>query len=117
MTPKDRTEVREMLHDILSGWQAANTAQADITNAGLKKIDDHLTKLNGKVAEHEKIININLPHTINACAQRDTITEIRDNMVSGRSMRKTIITSISATGGVISILFIIYKVIIEPHLL
>jgi hypothetical protein len=105
-----------MLHDILSGWQAANTAQADITNAGLAKIDEHLTKLNGKVAEHEKIININLPHTINACAQKDTITEIRDNMVSGKAMRKTIITSVTLTGGIFSTLFIIYKVFIEPYL-
>lgn len=105
-----------MLHDILAGWQATNVAQADITNSGLAKIDTHLAKLNGKVAEHEKIINIHLPHTINDCVQSKTITEIRDNMVSAKSMQKTIRNSITATGGVISILFIIYKVFIENQL-
>jgi hypothetical protein len=89
MTPTDRTEVREMIHGILSGWQAGTTAQNDITNAGLKDIKDHLAKLNGSVLEHAKIIAANLPHTISHCPQTETIKEIRDKVVTINAVEKS----------------------------
>lgn len=46
----------------------------------LNKIDTHLEKLNGKVAEHEKIINQNIPHNISLCPQQETIVEIHDTV-------------------------------------
>ena len=77
MTQKDRSEIREMIHGILSGWHATTTAQNDITNASLGDIKDHLIKINGKVVEHEKIINVNLPHNIALCPQKDIIEELK----------------------------------------
>jgi hypothetical protein len=77
MTQKDRSEIREMIHGILSGWHATTTAQNDITNASLGEIKDHLVKINGKVAEHEKVINVNLPHHIALCPQRDAIEDLK----------------------------------------
>ena len=48
------------LHDLiatgLSAVQANIDANADVTNGQLKDVNDHLARLNGKVAEHERII-------------------------------------------------------------
>ena len=51
MTQKDREEVREMIHGMLSGYQALITSQNDITNLALGEIKEHLKRLNGSVKE------------------------------------------------------------------
>lgn len=116
MEAEERKEVREMLHDILAGWQATNVAQAEITNLSLGEIKEHLAKLNGKVAEHEKVININLPHSVQHCPQTKVIENLKENMISGKAIRNAIIIGIGSFGTLISIAFIFYKVFIEPML-
>jgi hypothetical protein len=113
MTKDDRELTKEMIENVFAIIQHDLMLQNNITNTSLARIDKHLENLNSKVASHEKIINQNLPHNISLCPQSKTITEIRDNMISTGSMRKTITTSIAATGTVFSILFILYKVFIE----
>jgi hypothetical protein len=115
MTAKDRSEIREMIHGILSGWEAATVAREEVTNVSLKGIEDHLGRINGTVGKHEKTINDNLPHTIANCAQKDTIQEIRDSMISAKAVRNAIVLSITATGTLFSILFILYKLLIEKQ--
>jgi len=115
MTQKDRTEIREMIHGILSGWEAATVAREEVTNVALKNIGEHLGRLNGSVAKHEEKINGNLPHTVANCAQKETIQEIRDNMISGKAVRNAIVISIGATGTLFSILFALYKLLIEKR--
>ena len=48
------------LHDLiatgLSAVQANIDANAEVTNGQLKGVNEHLARLNGKVAEHERII-------------------------------------------------------------
>jgi hypothetical protein len=56
MTQQDRTEIREMIHGILSGWQAATIAREEVTNTNLQEIRDHLKKINGHVADNVKDI-------------------------------------------------------------
>jgi hypothetical protein len=58
MTTKDRTEVREMIHNTLEGWEKATIARENMTLTALEKIELHLGKINGKVSEHEKIITV-----------------------------------------------------------
>ena len=88
MTQTDRTEVREMIHGILSGWHAATTAQNDMTNQSLERIEKHLVKLNGSVAEHERVILENLPHSIDHCPQAPVIKEIRDAVLEDKGSEK-----------------------------
>lgn len=57
MTQNDRSEIRDMIHGILSGWQAATIAREDVTNNNLSKIDKHLEKLNGTIADHTRAIS------------------------------------------------------------
>jgi len=81
MTPNDRTEVRDMIHDTLEVWEKATVARENMTLVALEKIEGHLAKINGAVASHEKLITANLPHTVAHCSQTETIKEIRDKVV------------------------------------
>jgi len=90
MTQKDRTEIRDMIHDILSGWQAGTISREEVTNVSLKNIDGHLARLNGSVIEHSKLINENLPHSIAHCLQAKDIETLKENMVTEKAVKKTI---------------------------
>jgi tetrahydromethanopterin S-methyltransferase subunit B len=111
MTQQDRGEVREMIHGILSGWEAATVAREDLIGVSLKNIEEHLGKINGKVSEHEKIININIPHSIDKCPQKDTIKEIRDNMITNKGVRTTIFTAIVGASALVTVIFIVIKLV------
>ena len=59
MEAEERTEVRNIIHDILEGWQEATVqrekatiARENLIHQSLNSIDTHLQKLNGSVAEH-----------------------------------------------------------------
>ena len=113
MTKTQREEVKEMLHEVLQTYQVRNEAQHDMTNISLERIDKHLEKINGKVAEHEKVINIHLPHNTTHCPQKETIEHLRDNMISAKAIRRSIYAGIASAAALMSIFFIIYKVFIE----
>lgn len=113
MNQQDRSEVREMIATTLEGWHTETVIREITTNKSLDNIDKHLENLNGKVASHEKIINVNLPHTSAHCAQTATIQKIHDNMITSKAVRNAIIIGIASTGTLISIAFILYKVFIE----
>ena len=105
MTQKDRSEVREMIHDILSGWEANTTAREEITNITLLSIDKHLEKINGTVAGHDTIIAANLPHNITHCPQAETIQVLKANMITEKAVKKTIYTSVVILGTLIGIIW------------
>lgn len=88
MDATERTEVREMIHDVLSGWQAATVAQNDITNTSLKEIKDHLKELNGKVAKHQQIITENLPHNVSHCTQSENIEALKKAVVAKQAFEE-----------------------------
>lgn len=110
MDTQERTEVREMIIDILGGYHAEMKAQGQLTNLSLNSIDHRLDKLNGAVARHEKTIAENLPHTTANCAQKTVIQEIHDNMISTTAVRKMLVVAIGATGTIASVLFILYQI-------
>ncbi len=75
------------------------------------EVKGRLDKLNGSVARHEKVINENLPHSINHCPQVKAIEELQDNMITSKAVKKTlyigfgiICTLIAALWGVIEII-------------
>ena len=71
----------------------------------LTEIKDRLRGMNNKIARHEKIINENLPHSIDHCPQVETIETLKENMVTTKSVKKTIYTSIIVLGVIISIIW------------
>ena len=54
------------------------------------EIKGRLDKVNGSVARHEKVINENLPHTIDHCPQSEVIKDLQDNMITAKAVKKTI---------------------------
>ena len=111
MTQTDRSEVREMLHGILSGWQAETVAREELTNLHLKNIEDHFARLNGSVTKHEKVINENLPHSVSQCVQAHTIVEIRDNMITSKALKSANRNTVVLTASIFTVLFILFQVI------
>lgn len=100
-----------MLEDILSGWKKGYEGLAISTNTSLISIEKHLEKLNGKVAEHERIINQNLPHNVSHCSQVETIRELQDNMITIKALKTYLAGTIAIISGVISAIYIIFDLI------
>jgi len=113
MTQKDRTEVRDMIHDILSGWEAKTESREEIINLNLIDIKDHLKKLNGTVASHTRIIADNLPHTIVHCPQAEIIEKLNNNMVSEKAVKKTVIMGVTIICTLITIIWGIMEIFIK----
>lgn len=111
MNQVDRGEVREMIHDILSGHQARIESQNVVINAGLERIEKHLIKLNGSVAAHEKIITQNLPHNISLCPQAENIKTLNDSMVTGKAIKGAIYRGIAITATIAGIVIAVIEMI------
>lgn len=111
MTNKDRNEIKDMIHDILSGWHSETVAREEVTNMNLDSIKEHLKKINGKVSEHEKIINVNLPHNIALCPQRKIIMDLdmwrNSSMEVEKSNNKSWMRAIELIGVIIALATII----------
>jgi hypothetical protein len=88
----------------MSEFHAKTTAQNDVTNVILQGINDHLDKLNSKVASHEKIINdraaivIDYDHfKADLASIPDRVRVLEDKSLSSASIRK-FVTAIFASG-------------------
>ena len=113
MTQRDREEIRTMLHEVIDPWQNVVDRNDRETNIALNNIDNHLDKLNSKVAEHEKVINVHLPHTIQHCPQSAVIKVLEQDMVTGKRLKGIVISTIGAFAGLMSIAWLAYKLFIE----
>lgn len=113
LTENERNEIRTMLHEVIDPWQQIVDRNDRETNISLNNIDNHLDKLNSKVAQHEKIINVHLPHTIQHCPQSEIIKELEQDMVTWKRLRGVLITSVGAFAGILTIIWMVYKLFIE----
>jgi hypothetical protein len=120
MTAADRKQTREMIVDVLAplikqidGRDILMNTTLNNIDGHMEKIDGHLSRLNGKVAEHERIINTVGDERIKGCIQRAMIEELKNNMITAKAVRKYLITTVTVTGTIMSILFILYKVFFE----
>ena len=74
-------DLRDLIEKGLSGVQKNIDANAFVTNEQLKAVNDHLTKLNGSVAKHERIIN----------ERKDIIDEFHDFKKDYANNRKPLV--------------------------
>lgn len=109
MEPIERNEVRDMIALHFETFRKELDRRDIVLLVSLERIDKHLEKLNGKILEHELKIANALPHTIANCPQQDKIIELRDNMLTTKSMKKTIYIAIGLMGTLFTISFIIYQ--------
>lgn len=120
MDAQERTEVRDMIHDILSGWNARTESYMYTTNDSLKNIADHLKTLNGTVAKHQTTIDQHLPHSEVHCVQKGkidtmekTLVRLDEKVVTRKALNTTIwklFGGLIAAGGLI---FAIWEFIIK----
>ena len=91
MTPQDRTEVREMLTDILSGHLEKIEGQYRLMTNQLANIEIQTTKTNGRVSHVEEKVNELendiLKHPVN-CTPAKEIKEIKTDLEEYRMIKK-----------------------------
>ena len=107
---------KQLIEEMFRGQTRYLNAQFETIQDSFDKVNNRLDRLNGKVAEHEKVINQNIPHTVNHCAQTGVITELRDNMVTTRGIRKVLITGLTSASAVAAIIWIVFQAFIKPLL-
>lgn len=114
MNQEDRKEVKEMLHEILSGYQALNESQNYIVVEKLNGINCRLDVLNGKTQKTiDRVIDLEKSEVLHplTCPNLNRIRTLEDNQLSTKAIKKWIVGSIAITGGIMSILFIIFKIV------
>jgi DNA-binding ferritin-like protein len=107
---------KQLIEEMFRGQTKYLHAQFETIHENFDKVNNRLDKLNGKVAEHEKTLNQNIPHTVAHCAQSEVITDLRDNMVTSRGIKKVMIASITGASAVAGIIWVIFQAFIKPLL-
>jgi len=115
-------------NDIIKDLSDLVNANCAILNNKLDAINDHLARLNGKVAEHEeKIIETLIERARNREAQinfkkimEETVDDyeprlqkLEEEYISKKSLIKFWITSISLFSAIVGIIFVLYKIFFE----
>jgi len=85
-------------------------ARFNVVDTDNKETNEHLKRINGKVAEHTKIIAENLPHTVIHCTQAKAIDELHDNMITEKAVKKFVITAVGIICALITILWTINEI-------
>ena len=102
---------RQLIEEMFKGQTHYLNAQFENVQDSFSAINARLDKLNGKVAEHEKIINQNVPHNISHCVQTKTIEEIRDNMITSKSLKRVSVTIIGSAASITAMVWIIIQIV------
>jgi len=114
MTTDERREMREMLHEILSGYQALNESQYTVMDVKLDGINKRLDTLNGKtqktVERVEVLEKAEALHTV-TCPNLTRIRTIEDNQLSVKSVKTWVISSVGIASLVVGIIFVIFKMV------
>ena len=113
LTENERNEIRTMLHEVIDPWQSIVDRNDRETNITLNNIDSHLDKLNSKVAEHEKTINVNLPHTIQHCPQNALVQKLENDRLTRQSLKNIVVTVIGSFAGLLTVAWFVYKLFID----
>ena len=113
------TAINELKINI-SAYRAETTAQSCITNAALAGINTRLDKINGKVGEHEKIINDrglvvqefkDFKESYKDVPQQ--IRKLEDDSLSSKSIKKWLAASVGITATIVSIIFTVLNYIMK----
>ncbi len=121
MTKADKQEIKEMLMENLGHIE--KTLDLKLKNVQekidpiIQKLDATIvqtTKTNGSVRDHsEKIFKLEqkIQHSIADCPQQSVITEMRDDMITGKGIKKLLITAVGVIGGIVAIVATIIALI------
>jgi hypothetical protein len=108
MTKADKEEIKEILHDYVSGVMARVDSKFEIIDIKLDEIKEQTTKHNGRMS----ILEFKeARHTID-CPNVDKIRALEDHTLTTKSIKNWIVGSVSIVGILMSILFIIIKLLL-----
>jgi hypothetical protein len=118
MQIEERNEVREMLHEILSGYQALNESQYTVMDVKLDGINKRLDVLNGKtqktVDRVETLEKAEIVH-YTACPHapkiNDRIRQIEDNQLTTKSIRNWVLSTVAITSTIIGVIWVSYQLL------
>ena len=107
MTVKDKSEMKEILHDYVAGVIAQQDAKYTIIDSKLNDIKLQTSDIVKRVSELEvKEVN----HVVN-CSIAPKVRVLEDNQLSIKSVKRWVIGTVGVTGTVMSIIWIVIKLI------
>jgi hypothetical protein len=109
-------ELRELISDAMSVMNEKITGKFNVIDCKLDLITQHLDKLNGTVAKHEKIINERaiivadyMDHAKEAENVEKRIRTLEDQQLSTKSVKKWIVGTVGLTSGLIAIGYTLFQ--------
>ena len=106
MTRDDHTQIKELFQTLIDHINAIQDLKMKLIEQKLDSIIDQTTKTNGTVRRHsEQLADIEQGkwHSIVTCPQAKVVSEVRDSMITSKSIKRLIISSITITGIVVAI--------------
>lgn len=132
MTSADKQEIRELLMSNLDHIKETidmkissldDTVNLKLINVeqkidySIKKLEETVvqtTKTNGSVrTQGERITSLEgrIPHTLANCPQQPIIMEMRDDMITRKSIKKMLVTVVAVIGSIVAIIAAIVAII------
>ena len=112
MTKDDRSEIREMLTDIIGAHTAAVDGKFDVIQVQLHAIREQTTKTNGRVTVlEEKQRNLETENNLHFehCPHTDAINSLKNENVSRKAIYKFILASITISSGLVALIMELIK--------
>jgi len=106
MTRDDHSQIKDLFQTGIDHINAIQDLKMKLIEQKLDSIIDQTTKTNGNVRRHsEQIADIEQGkwHSIVTCPQAKVISEVRDSMITGKSIKRLVVTSITITGIIVAI--------------
>lgn len=116
MTAQDRTEIRQMLIDILSGQTEEMKGRYNVIHVNLTQIKEQTTKTNGRVSALEKEVEklkLSEAEHVLSCPNDEKIRALQDNELSKKSIVRFFILSTAVAGTIVGIIATIIGLIIK----
>lgn len=109
MTKQDKDEIKEIIHDYITGVIALQNAKYDLIDFKLDSIKEQTTKTNGRVTKLEDEISANDVNMVDSPVAK-RIRALEDNQSNIRALKKWIIGSITVVGILMTIFWAIYDI-------
>lgn len=110
MSREDKEEIKEILHDYVTGVIARQDAKFDIIDMKLDLIKEQTTKHNSRMTKVEaKVYDLEILDKTHEsrCPNTAKIRVLEDNSLTTKSIKKWITQSIVTTSIIISVVFTI----------
>jgi len=103
MSTEEKKEMKEMVHDLLVGYQARMESQTSIIDMKIDQLINQTMSIDNRVKELEK-------HP-GSCSLAGKVRVIEDQLLARTSVKKWVFTSVGVTSAVFGMLVTILKLV------